>query len=138
MRGQSSAEMLILIGAILIAATSVLYLGTGGSESAAVMRAARDGAENAIAGIDAEYGCSIDIEELGFSAGTIRVSVAVRNAPEHIPWENLETIIKSRIREGALKFIFNAIRGTFPRAAQPVKTAYYTYDVAVEVRRVTR
>ena len=140
MKGQTSAEMLILVGAILIAVASMLYLGLGSSEMSAVMQTARDGAENAIAAIDAEYGCSIDIEELGFDAGTITISVAVRDAPPaSITWENFrENIVKKNIREEALKHIQNAIGGSFPATAGPVKTAYYTYDVTVEVRRVTK
>lgn len=140
MRGQSSAEMLILVGAILVAVASLLYLGTGSNESAVVMRAARDGAENAIAAIDADYGCSINIEELGFDAGTITISIAVRSAPpDNIAWDNFrENIIKKNVRDGALKHIQNAVGGSFPTTAGLVKTAYYTYDVAVEVRRVTK
>ncbi len=140
MRGQSSAEMLILIGGILIAVASLLYLGTLSNESAVVMQAARDGAENAIAAIDAEYGCSIDIENLTFDAGMITMSVAARNAPpDNIDWEDFsENVIGENIRNGALEHIQNAIGGYFPATAAPVKTAYSTYDVAVEVRRVTK
>ncbi|MDI6884098.1 MAG: hypothetical protein QMD00_03015 [Hadesarchaea archaeon] len=135
MRGQSSAEMLILVGAILIAVASMLYLGTGGNESAVVMRAARDGAENVIAALDAKYGCSIDIQEVGSYAGTITITVTVRDSPAV---ENFDNIIKDNIRTGALMHIQNAVGGSFPATAQPVKTAYGTYDVAVEVRRVTK
>ena len=140
MKGQSSAEMLILVGAILIAVASMLYLGTVGNESAVVMRAARDGAENAIAAIDVEYGCSIYIEELGFDAGTITIYVVVRDAPpDNITWDNFrDNIIEENIREGALKHIQNVVGGSFPVTAEPVKTAYYTYDVTVEVRKVTK
>ena len=134
-RGQSSAEMLILMGAILIAVTSLLYLGTGSNESAVVMRAARDGTENAIATLNAKHGCTIDIEELRFDAGTITISVIVRNSPAV---ENFDNIVKENIRTAALKYIQNAVYGSFPEKAEPVRTAYYTYDVAVEVRRVTK
>lgn len=135
MRGQSSAEMLILISAILISVASMLYLGIGSNESAVVMRAARDGAENAIAGIDSEYGCMIDIEEVGFDAGMITITVSLRDSPAV---DDFDTIIKENIREGALKHIQNAVGGSFPLTAGPVKTSYYTYDVTVEVRRVTK
>lgn len=132
--------MLILVAAILIAVASMSYLGIGSNESAVVMRAARDGAENAIAAIDAEYGSSIDIEEVGFDAGTITISVAVRNAPpDNIDWDDFrDNIIKENIIEGALKYIQNAVGGYFPVTAAPVQTAYYTYDVTVDVRRVTK
>ncbi len=135
MRGQSSAEMLILISVTLIAVASMLYLGIGSNESAVVMRAARDGAENAIAVIDSEYGCMIDIEEVGFDAGMITITVSIRDSPAVDDFDN---IIKENIREGALKHIQNAVSGSFPLTAGPVKTSYYTYDVTVEVRRVTK
>ena len=132
--------MLILVAAILIAVASMLYFGTVGNESAVVMRAARDGAENAIAAIDAEYGCSIDIEELGFDAGAITIYVVVRDAPPaNITWDNFrENIVEENIRGEALKHIQNAVGGSFPVTPAPVKTAYYTYDVTVDVRRVTK
>ncbi len=135
MRGQTSFEMLILIGAILIAAASMLYLGLGSNESAVVMRAARDGAENAIAAMDAEYGCSIDIEEVGFDTGMITITVSVRNVPA---LENFDNMAKDNIRIGALKHIHNAVGGSFPTIAGAVKTAYHTYDVTVELRKVTK
>lgn len=139
MRGQSSAEMLILVGAILIAVASMLYLGAGANESSAVMRAARDGAENAIADIDAEYGCEIIIEKIGFDAGTIAIYVEVRSPPPDITWENFrDNIVRPNIRDGALKYIQNAVTGSIPETAQPVRTGYYTYDVPLENIVVTR
>ncbi|MFH1821885.1 MAG: hypothetical protein ABH852_05560 [Methanobacteriota archaeon] len=140
MRGQSSVEMLILMGAILIAVTTTLYIGIGSNESTAVMQAARDGTENATAAIDADYACSIDMEGLALNAGTVTIQVIVRNAPsENIIWDYFrDTIIKKNIREGALKYINNALFGSFPENAAPVKAAYDTYDVTVEVRKVTK
>ena len=133
MRGQSSAEMLILVGAILVAVASLLYLGVGSNETAVVMSAARAGAENAIATLDTEYGCAIDVERLGFDAGTITIYITVRSGP---PPDN--QTISDNIRAGALKHVCNAITGSLPETAEPVKTGYYTYDVAVEVTRVTK
>ena len=133
MRGQSSAEMLILVGAILVAVASLLYLGAGNNETAVVMSAVRAGAENAIAALDIEYGCAIDIEQLDFDAGTITIHVTVRGGP---PPDN--QTISDNIRMGALKHVYNAIVGFLPETAEPVKTSYYTYDVAVEVTRVTK
>jgi len=140
MKGQSSAEMLILIGGILISIAAMIYLGTSSNEGAGVMQAARDGAENAISTIDATYGCSIDIDNLSFNAGTITIRVAAVNAPPSgITWDNFsENTIENNIRTGALKYISNAIGGYFPTTAAPVTTSYYTYDVVVETRRVTR
>ncbi len=133
MRGQSSAEMLILVGAILVAVASLLYLSAGNNETTVVMSAVRAGTENAIAALDIEYGCAIDIEQLDFDAGTITVHVAVRGGP---PPDN--QTISDNIRMGALKHIYNAVVGFLPETAEPVKTRYYTYDVAVEVTRVTK
>ena len=133
MKGQSSAEMLILVGAILVAVASLLYSGAGSNETAVVMSAVRAGAENAIAALDIEYGCAIDIKQLDFDAGTITIHVTVRGGP---PPDN--QTISDNIRMGALKHIYNAIVGFLPETAEPVKTSYYTYDVAVEVTRVTK
>lgn len=141
MRGQASAEMLILVGAILIAAASLVLLGTMSNESAAVMRAARDGAENAIAAIDAEYGTSIDIENLSYDGEFITISVVVRNGPPgDMTWENFEeNIVKENIRNEALKHMHNAVGGVFPKeVVGAVRTSYSTYDVVVDVRRVTK
>lgn len=133
MRGQSSAEMLILVGAILVAVASLLYSGAGSNETAVVMSAVRAGAENEIAALDIEYGCAIDIEQLDFDAGTITIYVTVRGGPP--PDDNA---IKDNIRNGALKFIHNAITGSFPETAGSVKTGYYTYDVPLGNIVVTR
>ncbi len=133
MRGQSSAEMLILVGAILVAVASLLYSGTGSNEMAVAMSAARVGAENAIAALDIEYGCTIGIEQLDFNAGTIMIHVNVRGGP---PPDN--QTISDNLRQGALKHIYNAIVGFLPETAEPVKTSHYTYDVAVEVMRVIK
>lgn len=135
MRGQTSAEMLILVGGILMVVTSMVYLGMGGNESAVVMQAARDGAENVIAAFDAEYGCSADINGVGFNAGVITIYVSIRDSP---PVVNFDNILKENIRVGALKYIQNSVGGSFPTTAGPVKTSYATYDVAVDLRRVTK
>jgi len=133
MRGQSSAEMLVLMGVILVVVASFLYLGAGGNEMATVMSAARTGAENVIAALDSEYGCAIDIEQVGFDAGTITIYVNVRGGP---PPDN--QAISDSIKASALKYIYQAVIGSFPESAEPVKTGYYTYDVDVGIRRVTK
>lgn len=124
----------------MIAATSTLYVSVGSNESTAIMQAARDGTENAIAAIDADYGCSIDIEGLSLSAGTITINAIARNAPsENIGWDNFrDNIIKKNIRDGALRYIHNTVFGSFPITVAPVTTPYYTYDVSVVVRRVVK
>ncbi len=133
MRGQASAEVLILVGAILAVVASLLYMGAGSNELSVVMAAARTGADDAIAALGAEHGCAIDIERVSFDAGMIKIRVAVRGGP---PPDN--RAISDNIRAGALRFIQHAIGGTFPENPQPVKTGRYTYDVSVEVRRVTK
>jgi len=131
MKGQASAEMLILVGALLVAVASILYLGLGSNEGAVVMSAARVGADNAITTLATEYGCAIDIEGLGLDAGKITISVCVMGGS---PPDN----VSESIRTGALKFVYQAINGSFPENAQPVKSGHYTYDVVVEIRRITK
>lgn len=133
MKGQASAEMLILVGALLVAVASLLYMGAGSNEGAVVMSAARVGADNAITTLATEYGCAIDIESLGLDAGKITISVNVMGGPP--PDDN--TVLGS-IRTGALKFIHQAIYGSFPENAKPVKSGHYTYDVTVKIRRITK
>lgn len=133
MRGQTSAEMLILMGVVLVVVSLVFYLGTSSNEMANVMSAARTGAENAIAALDYEYGCTIDIEQVGFDAGTVTIYVIVRGGP---PPDN--QAISDNIKANALKYIYQAVVGSFPESAEPVKTGYYTYDVNVGLRRVTK
>jgi len=141
MKGQSSAETLILVSVILISVTALFYLGQSSNETATILRAARDGAENAIFTIDMDNGCTIDIENLTFSSsGTITINVVARNAPpDNISWDNFaENTIENNIRTGALKYIHYALAGSFPTTVASVKTSYYTYDVEVEARRVTQ
>jgi len=140
MKGQSSAELLILVGGILLTVTSLLSFGLGSNESAIVMQATRDGAENAIFNIGTGYGCSIDIDNLAFNSGIITISVSVRNAPpDNFTWSNFsENVVKKNIKEAALKLIQNAVYGQIPSAVAPVKTASYTYDVTVNARQVTK
>lgn len=133
MRGQSSIEMFVLLGALLVALASLFYLAAGDNEMAVIMSAARVGAENAIGALDAEYGCEIAIEQLGFDAGDITIQVVVMGGP---PPDN-QTIAEN-IREGALKHIYQAVVGFLPESAEPVRTGYNTYDVAVEIKRVTK
>ena len=133
MRGQSSAEMLIMIGVILLVVSLFFYLGTESNEMETVMSAARTGAENAITVLDSEYGCAIDIEQVGFDAGTVTIYVNVRGGP---PPDN--QAISDNLRVSALKYIYQAVIGFFPDNAEPIKTGYYTYDVDVGIRRVTK
>ncbi len=133
MRGQSSAEMLIIIGAILVAVTSLLYLGAGSNEMATIMSAARVGTENAIAALDSEYGCTIDIEQVGFDAGAITIYVNVRGGP---PPD--DQAILNNIRASALRYIYQAVTGSYPKSAEAVKTGHYTHNVDVEIKRVTK
>ena len=140
MKGQSSAEMLILLAAIIITVTSILYLSMGSNESAVTMQAARDGGGNAAAAMATDYGCLIDVEGVSLTSGTITINVAASNVPpEKFTWDNFrENIIKKNVRDGALRQIHNALLGSFPATAEPVKTGYRTYDVTVQVRLVTR
>jgi hypothetical protein len=140
MRGQASVELLVLVGAILISVASMLYLGAGSNELTLVLRAARDGVENAALALALDYGCSVKIRELGFSAGVITIEVAVRNAPPSgQTWENFaENIVEPTVRAHVLRFIAYALTGAPPAEPYPVRTSYYTYDVEVAAERVTR
>ncbi len=100
---------------------------------ATIMSASRAGAENAIASLDFEYGGTIGIEQVGFDAGTITIYVNVRGGP---PPDN--QAISDNIRVSALKYIYQAVTGSFPKSAEVVKTGHYTYDVDVGIRRVTK
>jgi uncharacterized protein (UPF0333 family) len=142
MKGQAAPEMMILLAGVLISVTAMLYLGTTSNETVVATRAARDGAENAIAAIDASYGSSIDITSVSFEAGAakIGISVAVRNAPpDNMTWGNFsENIVKYRIKVGALKFIRDAVGGGLTSENGPVTTGLYSYSVSVDVARVTK
>ena len=140
MRGQTSVELLVLISAILISVSSMLYIGMGSNDSSVVISGARNGAENAIFTIDMEYGCSTDIEEVSVSHGMVTIEVKIRNAPPTgYSWENFkENIVENMIRDQALKYIRYAISGYFPEVADLVKTTYATYDVEVVVERVVK
>jgi uncharacterized protein (UPF0333 family) len=140
MRGQSSVELLVLIAAILMTVTSLLYLGTESNESAVITQAARDGAENAIMAIDIEFGCTLEVEEVSSSADNITIKIVAKNAPPSITdWDNFrENVIESNVREVALKHMWNALGGVFPATATPVVTTYGTYDVTTTARSVTR
>jgi len=140
MRGQTSVEMLVLISAILISVSSMLYVGMGSNEATVVLGGARDGAENAIFTIDLEYGCSTSIEEASVSKGIVSIKVKVRNAPPPgYSWENFsENIVEDMIRDQALKYIRYAISGYFPEVADVVKGNYDTYDVQAVAERVVK
>ncbi len=133
MRGQASVETLILIGVIVLTATSIVYAGNLSREVEIVKSAASLGAENAIIALEAEYGVTIWIEKVSFKNGEVSISLlVVGGPPPH------DQTIENEVREDALRFIHQAIAGDFPRNAYPVKTSYYTYDVVVEVERVVR
>jgi hypothetical protein len=132
--------MLILTAAIIITVASILYLGIGNNESAVAMQAAREGAENAATAMAVDHGCSVDIDGISISSGTIIIDVIASNSPPGIfTWDNFrENVIRKNIHDGALRQIHGALLGSFPAAAEPVKTGYRTYDVEVRIKRVTR
>jgi len=134
-KGQSSAEILILVGGILITSASMVYLGQNSNESTVVTRAALDGAENAISALDLEYGCSIDIQEMKLEGGTISITVSIRDVPA---LDNFDNLVSENIRLSALGYIQNAISGSFSTTGEPIRTAYNTYDVSVDVLEVKK
>ena len=119
MKGQSSAEMLILVGAILLVVAALVAMGGQSNESAVVLSAAHTGADNAIAALDAQYGCTIDIRAIGLSANNVTIHLTVRGGP---PPDN--QTIENAIRDGAQEL---------------VNRTGYKYNMYVEVvERVTK
>lgn len=119
MRGQSSAEMLILIGAILLVVAAFVAMGEQSNRGAVVLSAARTGADNAIASLDAQYGCTIDIKAIGLDANNVMIYLTVKGGP---PPDN-ETV-ENTIRDGAQEL---------------VNLTGYRYNVYAEVvERVTK
>jgi len=139
MRGQSSTEFLILVAGILLTATSLLYLGLENNELSTVLQAARDGTENAIATIEIKYECSVNIDNLSFDEGNIIISVILRSAaPENNCEIDLrDNFIKGTIKGCALNYIQNAISGHVS-ITSPIKTAFHTYNVLVNIKEVTK
>lgn len=132
MRGQASLETLVLFAAILLAVSSLLYLGQGTNEDRVILASARDGAENALFRLQRDYGGSARLAEVRMEKGRVRVSVMTwgLTCPENL--------VKEEVRGDALRFMWKAVTGGFPSVVQPLRTSRGTYDVEVLVGVVRR
>jgi len=131
-RGQASLETLILFAAILLAVSSLLYLGQGSNEGQVLLSSARDGAENALHRLQEEYGGAARVGEVRMVRGTVKISVMVwgLSCPENV--------VREEVRGDALRFMWRALTGKFPSTVQEVRTPRGTYGVEVEVEEVSR
>lgn len=106
MRGQTAPEALILISVILLTVASLVYVGSTGNDSSVIFAVVRDGAENILARIDFDYGCSSQIENLSV-VDSVRIGVVVRNAPpQGLSWENFrDNILLKGLEENLPDYI---------------------------------
>lgn len=125
-------EMLVLFAAILLAISSLLYLGQGTNEGQVILASARDGAENALSRLQQEYGGEARVKEVKMGKG--RVEIHVMTWGPSCP----ENLLKEEVRGDALRFMWKAVTGGFPSAVQPLPTSRGTYDVEVYVEVVSR
>jgi len=123
---------MLILALVLTAALAFLPAGERGNEINTVMSAARAGASRAITELSMQYGCAIDITELNFDGGniTIYLTASVGGPPD--------ATISDEVRNEALRYIHQAVRGTFQENAESVKTQNYTYDVSVSITRVMK
>jgi glycine cleavage system regulatory protein len=132
MRGQAALESMIVLSVILAAVVALLPTGQRSNEVSSALSAARVGATKAITELNAQYGSSIGISKLNFDGGNIVIYLtASMGAPT-------DAVISERVRNEALKYIFNMVNGGFPANVGPVKTQNYTYDVSVEITRLVK
>jgi hypothetical protein len=117
--------MLLLLSAILIAATSLTFFSRGRSEEQVALGGARLGVENAIAGLR-ENGGEFQVEGGWLEGRTLVFRVAVRGSS--LP----DGEIENRLRENALSFLCYTLTGSFPSQPGPVGG----YDVEVRIERL--
>jgi len=132
MRGQAAVEAMLILAAILAAVVAFLPAGQRSNEVSGVMSAARVGADKAITELSMQYGCAIDIAKLDFEGGniTIHLTTGISGPPD--------ATISDKVRSEALKYIYQAVSGGFPKNVGPVRTRNYTYDVSVAITRVVK
>jgi len=134
MKGQAAMETLLIVGAILVVISALMVSGQRSSEVSTALAAARTGADEAIAKLDAQYGCQMSVYDLSFNNGTVTITI---NALATVP-SSAVGLIENEVRTEALKHIYQAATGTFTENAQPVVAKYYRYDVSVVVTRVSK
>jgi len=123
---------MLILAMVLTAVLAFLPAGERSNEINTVMSAARAGASRAITELSMQYSCTIDITELNFDGGNITIYLTAS------VWGPLDATISNGVRNEALSYIHQALRGTFPENAGPVKTQNYTYDVSVSITRVMK
>ncbi len=116
MRGQASIETLLILAAVLSTVAALVIMGQQSSEITNAEAAARLGAENAIAALNMENGCMIDITWLGLRDDAITIQLAVRGPGDL-------TAIEGEIGNSAEKYLLQA---------------GHTYGVEVTAERVTK
>lgn len=125
MRGQTSLEMLLLLSAILIAATTLTFYSRGRGEEQMVLGGARLGVENAIAGLR-ENGGEFAVVGSWLEGRTVVFRVAVKGSSLS------DAEIENRLRENALSFLCYTLTGSFPSQPGPVGG----YDVEIRIERL--
>jgi hypothetical protein len=132
MRGQAALESMIVLSVIIAAVVAFLTTGQRSNEVSGAVSAARVGATKAITELNTQYGSSIGITKLNFDSGNIVIYLTAGiGAPT-------DAAISEKVRDEALKYIFNMVNGGFPANVGPVKTQNYTYDVSVEITRLVK
>lgn len=132
--GQSSTEFLILAAGILLISTSFFYWSLENHEVTTIIQATRDGAENALANIEINYGVSANIEYLKLDDNQIEISIAIMGTPPEIAWADFaENVVKKTVRESVFCHIQYALSSL---STKNPESAPYTYDVSVSLRKV--
>jgi len=116
MRGQASIESLLILAAVLSTAAALVIMGQRSNEITNAEAAARLGAENAIAALNMENGCMIDLTWLGLRDDAITIQLAVRGPGDL-------TAIESEVENSAERHLLQV---------------GYTYEVEVTAERVTK
>lgn len=132
MKGQAAMESMIVLSVIIAAVVAFLPTGQRSNEVSGALSAARVGATKALTELNTQYGSSVGITKLNFDSGNI---VIYLTADMETP---TDALISEKVRNEALKYIFNMVNGGFPANVGPVKTQNYTYDVSVEITRLVK
>ena len=133
MKGQASLEAIFILASVLLIATGFIVQGQGSSNSVNAVSAAQTGAENAINTLEMENDVKLEIKKLSITKkDEIRISIKFWSG-------NLSnSYIEQHVREDALKYLYQAFNGDFPRNADPVSTSNHNFDVNVKAERVGR
>lgn len=125
-------ETLVLFASILLALSSLLYLGEGANETQLILASARNGAENALSRLQWQYGGAARLKEVKIARGKVKISVVVwgLNCPEGL--------VKEEVRNDALAFMWRVVGRASPSPVQPLQTSRGVYDVEVSVEVVKR